>query len=120
MIDRPLVFLDLETTGASPGADRITTALMQVLARICLRGEGLQAAVDAPRLHVRVHGDQPDRVDYEQDPAIAAAVAAGGLEQHVYDARHMYFGGVGAALLHPDGSLEAAGDPRREASVGTS
>lgn len=104
----------------SPGADRITTALMQVLARICLRGEGLQAAVDAPRLHVRVHGDQPDRVDYEQDPAIAAAVAASGLEQHVYDARHMYFGGVGAALLHPDGSLEAAGDPRREASVGTS
>lgn len=104
----------------SPGADRITTALMQVLARTCLRGERLQGAVDAPRLHVRVHEGQQDRVDFEQDPAIATAVAASGLERHVYDERHMYFGGVGAALRHPDGSLEAAGDPRREAAVGTS
>lgn len=104
----------------SPGADRITTALMQVLARTCLRGEGLQDAVNAPRLHVRVHADQPDRVDYEQDPAIAAAVDASGLERYVYDEPHMYFGGVGAALRHADGTLEAAGDPRREAAVGTS
>jgi gamma-glutamyltranspeptidase / glutathione hydrolase len=26
----------------------------------------------------------------------------------------MYFGGVGAALTRPDGSLEAVADPRRE------
>jgi gamma-glutamyltranspeptidase/glutathione hydrolase len=107
----------------SPGADRITTALMPLLARVCLREEGLQRAIDAPRLHVRVHEDDDEdqgvRVDFEPDPEIAAAVAQGGLPAHAYDGRHMYFGGVGAALRHADGSLEAAGDPRREAAVGT-
>lgn len=103
----------------SPGADRITTALMQVLARVCLREQGLQDAVDAPRLHVRVHEDDGVRVDLEPDPELAAAVAKSGFAAHEYDGRHMYFGGVGAALRHTDGSLEAAGDPRREAAVGT-
>jgi gamma-glutamyltranspeptidase/glutathione hydrolase len=28
----------------------------------------------------------------------------------------MYFGGVGAALRHPDGTLEAGADPRRAAA----
>ncbi len=37
----------------SPGADRITTALLQVLGGHALGGLDLQAAVDAPRLHVR-------------------------------------------------------------------
>jgi hypothetical protein len=29
----------------------------------------------------------------------------------------MYFGGVAATLRHPDGSVEAAGDPRRTGVV---
>src|SRR5699024_716909 len=37
----------------SPGADRITTALLQVLLHFCLHDEGLQEAVDRPRMHVR-------------------------------------------------------------------
>ena len=32
----------------------------------------------------------------------------------------MYFGGVGAAQREADGTLEAAGDERREAAVGVS
>jgi len=32
----------------------------------------------------------------------------------------MYFGGVGAALRSPDGTLLAAGDERRAAAVGVS
>jgi hypothetical protein len=31
----------------------------------------------------------------------------------IYDAKHMYFGGVGLAVAHPDGSVVAATDPRR-------
>ncbi len=103
----------------SPGADRITTALMQVLARVCLREEALQVAVDAPRLHVRVHEDDPVRVDFAPGPGMGEAVAQSGLTSYGYEGLHMYFGGVGAALRRRDGSLEAAGDPRREAAVGT-
>jgi gamma-glutamyltranspeptidase/glutathione hydrolase len=103
----------------SPGADRITTALMQVLARVCLREEALQDAVDAPRLHVRIHEDDPVRVDFEPGPGMREAVEESGLAGFGYEGLNMYFGGVGAALRRSDGTLEAAGDPRREAAVGT-
>ncbi len=103
----------------SPGADRITTALMQVLGRGLLRGEDLQHAIDAPRLHVRFMDDGSPRVEHEPSDDIAAAVEASGLASHRYPGPHMYFGGVGAAVLGPDG-LVAAGDERREAAIGVS
>ena len=103
----------------SPGADRITTALMQVLARVLLRGEPLQAAVDAARLHVRFMADGVPRVEHEPSDELAAAVEASGFASHAYPSPHMYFGGVGAAELAERGLL-AAGDARREAAVGLS
>ena len=48
----------------------------------------------------------------------AEAVAASGLPGHEYPEPHMYFGGVGAAMLDASDGLEAAGDPRREAATG--
>ena len=100
----------------SPGADRITTALMLVLGQGCLHGADLQQAIAAPRLHLRLT-DAGFVVEHEADPEIASAVVAAGLPAHVYPEPHMYFGGVGAAYLGPDG-LQAAGDGRREAAVG--
>jgi gamma-glutamyltranspeptidase len=32
----------------------------------------------------------------------------------------MYFGGVAAAMLHPDGSLQAVSDRRRDGAAGVS
>jgi gamma-glutamyltranspeptidase/glutathione hydrolase len=113
----------------SPGADRITTALMLVLGQGCLHGADLQQAIDRPRLHVRrVPADAGHAgdaaatylVEHERDPDLAAAVVASGLPGHEYPEPHMYFGGVGAALRHADGTLQAAGDARREAAVGVS
>lgn len=104
----------------SPGADRITTALMQVIGGACLRGTPIQEAIAAPRLHVRLLDDDLVRVDYEASESIAAAVAESGLDQEVYAERHMYFGGVGAAVRRADGTLTAAGDSRRDAAVGVS
>jgi gamma-glutamyltranspeptidase/glutathione hydrolase len=101
----------------SPGADRITTALMLVLGQGCLHGADLQHAISRPRLHLRL-GEAGFTVEYERDPDLAAAVAASGLPGHEYPEPHMYFGGVGAAHRGADGELEAAGDERREASVG--
>jgi len=104
----------------SPGADRITTALMQVLGRFCLHGAGLQEAIDAPRVHVRILDDGSPRVDHEDDEAVAAAIAALGLPSVSHGPRSMFFGGVGAVVRGPDGDLLAAGDPRREAATRSS
>jgi gamma-glutamyltranspeptidase/glutathione hydrolase len=101
----------------TPGADRITTALMQVLWRYCLRGESLQRAIDAPRLHVRVV-DGGARVEHEDGSEIEAAAVAAGLEAVSHGPHAMFFGGVGAARRMPDGRLGAAGDGRRAAATG--
>jgi gamma-glutamyltranspeptidase/glutathione hydrolase len=100
----------------TPGADRITTALLQVVAAVAHGGMALQAAVDLPRLHVHhLEGDDEHevRVEAEEDlplPAIDLPVRR-------HRPHSMYFGGVGAALRHADGRLEAAGDPRRAGAV---
>jgi gamma-glutamyltranspeptidase/glutathione hydrolase len=91
----------------SPGADRITTAISQVLAAVIRDGLSLEEAVARPRLHV----DVGDSVTIAVEPGIDTD----GLDRPVrrFDRPHMYFGGVGAAMRHPDGSLEAVADPRR-------
>lgn len=95
----------------SPGADRISTALAQVLAAHLHGGYSLTEAIDHPRLHVRVSADGT-RVDAESDldlpelPDLPAPVS-------VFAPHSMYFGGVAAASWHPDRGLQAAADPRR-------
>ena len=103
----------------SPGADRITTALMLVLGQGCLHDRDLRAAIAAPRVHLR-HVDDGFVVEHERDDEVAAAVARSGLPSHEYAEPHMYFGGVGAAAVSPTGELVAAGDARREAATGVS
>ncbi|MEO6021503.1 MAG: gamma-glutamyltransferase [Knoellia sp.] len=104
----------------SPGADRITSALMQVLAQLCLSGADLDVAVRAPRLHVRFEASGEPIVEHEASPELAGAVARAGLSGLDHGDLSMYFGGVGAAYRSSDGELRAAGDPRREAAVGCS
>lgn len=101
----------------SPGADRITTSLMQVLIQGCLHGADLQPAIDAPRAHVSFDEVGMPRVEHETDPDIAEAVAELGLVGRDHGPMSMYFGGVGAAYLGVEGDLTAAGDPRRAAAV---
>ncbi|GAB3441301.1 gamma-glutamyltransferase [Phycicoccus ginsengisoli] len=101
----------------SPGADRITTALLQVLVRHCVHGDPVQEAVDAPRVHVRVLDGEAVQVDHEDDEALVAAVEGLGLPASSHGPRSMFFGGVGAAWRDADGTLAAAGDPRREAAT---
>jgi gamma-glutamyltranspeptidase/glutathione hydrolase len=98
----------------SPGADRITTALAQVLAGVTNGGMSLAEAIDHPRLHVRA--TENPRVDYEDDLLLPALA----LPTHPYPAESMYFGGVTAAMRRHDGTLGAAGDPRRASAVAVS
>lgn len=81
----------------SPGADRITTAITQVVARF-VAGASLVEAVHHPRVHVHRAGRPDEVVRREVDPS-------------------MYYGGVGAALVGADGHLSAAADPRREGAI---
>ncbi|KGN37712.1 gamma-glutamyltranspeptidase [Knoellia subterranea KCTC 19937] len=110
----------------SPGADRITTALMQVLSQLCLAGADLDEAIQTPRMHVRFDESGEPVVEHEARAEIEAAISDAGLRGLDHGALSMYFGGVGAAYRGPDvgeglpGELRAAGDPRREAAVGVS
>lgn len=79
----------------SPGADRITTAVVCALAGFVNGGLDLEAAVAHPRVHVHRAGLPDEDVRVEEELT-------------------MYFGGVGAALTRADGTLEAVADPRRE------
>jgi gamma-glutamyltranspeptidase/glutathione hydrolase len=101
----------------TPGADRITTALTQVLLHVCVHGESLQEAIDRPRLHVRHLDDGSVRIDYERDAGLAAALVDAELPLYEHEPHAMFFGGVGAALRHPDGALSAGADPRRAAAT---
>lgn len=103
----------------SPGADRITTALTQVLAAFSHGGATLQEAIDRPRLHVHYPLDEaelPVRVEAEEDMPVPE------LDLPVFHHHRlsMYFGGVAAAHLDSSGQIIAAGDPRRAGVVAVS
>jgi gamma-glutamyltranspeptidase/glutathione hydrolase len=96
----------------SPGADRISTALAQVLALFVNGGMDLHTAIAYPRMHARVR--QEVLLDYEEDLNLPAEV---GLPTRAMPVHSMYFGGVGATLWTPHLGLVAAGDPRRSGAV---
>ncbi|MCL3819776.1 gamma-glutamyltransferase [Aeromicrobium wangtongii] len=90
----------------SPGADRITTAIVQALAGFVNGGLGLQQAIDHRRVHLHRAGRPDEVIKTETDLS-------------------MYYGGVSATLRRPGpstgpGSSElmvAAADPRRDGAV---
>lgn len=90
----------------SPGADRITTAILQVFLNTAHLDLPLAAAIAHPRLHVDVDSEPPVVV---HEPGLHIE----GHPTRSYGSLDMYFGGVNAAGLHPDGVLEAGADPRR-------
>jgi gamma-glutamyltranspeptidase/glutathione hydrolase len=82
----------------SPGADRITTAIVQALAGFVSGGLGLQQAINQPRVHVHRAGRPDEVVKVETDLT-------------------MYYGGVAATLRLADGHLVGAADPRRDGAI---
>ncbi|TVQ43994.1 MAG: gamma-glutamyltransferase [Gammaproteobacteria bacterium] len=92
----------------SPGADRITTALFQVLLRFLGGQLPLAAAIAAPRLHLEY---RDDRWQAAVEPGLDTRRLD--LPVRAFDALSMFFGGVGATLRDAEGALVAAADPRR-------
>jgi gamma-glutamyltranspeptidase/glutathione hydrolase len=96
----------------SPGADRITTAMHQVLVNALQFGMPLTEAIAHPRVHVDTTGVN-DRVCAEPGLDLPAL----GLSLQAFAEVNMYFGGVSVATFDRDSGFQVAADPRREGGV---
>jgi gamma-glutamyltranspeptidase/glutathione hydrolase len=92
----------------SAGSVRLAGAIAQVAWRV-LEGEELGRAIEAPRLHVE---GRTLHLEGGWDDGAAASLSPG-WEVVRWDGSNLYFGGVQAVERRADGTLVAAGDPRR-------
>jgi gamma-glutamyltranspeptidase/glutathione hydrolase len=94
----------------SAGSLRLRGAILQVIVNAVGHGLPVDEAIDAPRVHV-----EEGHVHCEggTDPATLDELERRGHDVVRWRRRNLYFGGVSAVELLPDGTLHAAGDPRR-------
>lgn len=92
----------------SPGADRITTAILQAFANHAHAGMPLAEALAHPRLHVEATEDGPRVV---AEPGVPRPDTD--LPWRMLAGPSMYFGGVGAVRWSEEAGFAAAADPRR-------
>lgn len=95
----------------SGGSNRLRSAILQVLVNATAFDRDLETAVTAPRMHMEggvCHMEQ----GYDANVVAALQKIAPEAFQ-LWPAGNLFFGGVHAVAITPDGSLSAAGDPRR-------
>ena len=94
----------------SAGSIRLRGAILQLVLNVTMHGMDVRAAIEQPRVHLEgahVHcegGFEPTELD---------RLEQWGYELVRWRRRNLYFGGAAAVELREDGSLDAAGDPRR-------
>ena len=101
------------TALGSGGSNRIRTAMTQVINRLNRPGSTLEDSIAAPRSHVEGETfffEDPDGQDVDRANVSARSDV---IDFKPFRAPSMFFGGVHAVRRLPDGSIEAAGDPRR-------
>jgi len=96
----------------SPGADRITTAIHQVLINSLQFGMPLAAAIAHPRVHVDTTGDV-DRLRAEPGLELPDV----GLPLANFPDLNMYFGGVSVAKYARGRGFDVEADARREGGI---
>lgn len=91
----------------SAGSRRLHGAIFQVVVNVAGRGLGVTDAVEAPRMHVEAG------IVHCEDADAGGELEAAGFPVVRWRERNLFFGGVSAVEIREDGSLAAAGDPRR-------
>lgn len=97
----------------SPGADRITTAILQVLAGVIGARLPLDEANRHPRVHVVRDDDGAVQVWHEEDLEMPPLP----YETRSFPPASMLFGGVGVVESGGTRGLDAQADPRRDGAV---
>ena len=94
----------------SAGSMRLRGAIFQIIVDVVGHGLGVEEAIARPR----VHFDDPHvQCEGGNDPAELDRLAAWGYDLVRWRRRNLYFGGVAGVEFRADGTLAAAGDPRR-------
>jgi gamma-glutamyltranspeptidase/glutathione hydrolase len=94
----------------SAGSVRLRGAILQVVVNVVDHGFGVGEAIEAPRVHLE---GEHLHCEGGADPAELDRIEARGYDIVRWRRRNLYFGGVAAVEVGADGSLAAAGDPRR-------
>jgi len=97
----------------SGGANRIRSSVSQVLYRIATRGQALESAVMAPRVHAETDEAWLELEGRSDPDAVTGALESDFGKVFTFPKLAFFFGGVHAVLRNDDGSYSAFGDPRR-------
>jgi gamma-glutamyltranspeptidase / glutathione hydrolase len=95
----------------SAGSNRIRSAILQVVIGVLDRGLAVQAAIDAPRVHLE------GGIAYAEPGVDTAELETEGRTLVRFSAHNLFFGGAQAVRRDPDGALSGGGDPRRGGAV---
>ncbi len=94
----------------SAGSARLRGAIMQIVVNVLEHGFRVEAAIGAPRVHL----DEPHvHCEGGHEPEALDRLESWGYDVVRWRRRNLFFGGAAAVEVLADGSLAAAGDPRR-------
>jgi gamma-glutamyltranspeptidase / glutathione hydrolase len=94
----------------SAGSVRLRGAILQIVANAVGHGQGVEDAIRAPRVHL---DDDHLHCEGGTDPAAIEVLERLGYDVVRWRRPNLYFGGAAAVEFLDDGTLAAAGDPRR-------
>jgi gamma-glutamyltranspeptidase / glutathione hydrolase len=94
----------------SAGSLRLRGAIFQVIVNVVGHGLGVEEAIERPRVHL---DDGYVHCEGGNEPAELDRLESWGYQLARWRRRNLFFGGVAGVELHEDGTLAAAGDPRR-------
>jgi gamma-glutamyltranspeptidase / glutathione hydrolase len=94
----------------SAGSLRLRGAILQIVLNAVSHGLGIEEAVARPRVHLE---DAHVHVEGGNEPAEVERLESWGYELLRWRERNLFFGGAAGVELLEDGTLAAAGDPRR-------
>jgi gamma-glutamyltranspeptidase/glutathione hydrolase len=94
----------------SAGSRRLRGAIMQIVINSVVHGLPVEEAIGRPRVHFE---DSHVHCEGGAEPAELDRLEGMGYEVVRWRRRNLFFGGAAAVQVGADGTLAAAGDPRR-------